>query len=376
MKKLFAFLLVLMMLATAVVSFADETIKIGAFGPLTGDVAQYGVAVNEGVVLYIDSLNQNGGLLGKQVELIWEDDKGDITEAINAYNKLVYQDEVVALIGGVTTKPTIAAADYAKDEGIPMITASATAYEVTEGKPNVFRACFLDPFQAKTMANYAKEVLGFTKLAVIYDVGDDYSIGLAETFKAQAAENGQEIVAYEAGAAADVDFKAQLTNIKNAGPEAIFVAFYYKEASNIMRQSLEVGLNDVLFLSADGMNGIENMITDNDELLSRLFYTDHYASDAGTPEVEKFNADFEAKYGKQPYSAFNATGYDAALVLIEAIQKAGTTDYDAVVEAMKNTDTIGVTGNLKFDDHNDPIKSAFIMTIKEGKEVFVHQQNP
>lgn len=376
MKKLSLLLSLLLLFSFVSNVLAEDTIKIGALAPLTGDVAQYGIAVKEGVDLYIDEINKNGGVLGKKVEVLWEDEKGDIQEAINAFNKLVFKDDVVAIIGDVTSKPTIAVSEYAKDEGIPMITASSTATEVTEGKDNVFRACFLDDFQAITMANYAHEVLGLKKYAIIYDIGDDFSVGISESFKKQVEANGDEVVAYVSGTATDVDFKAQLTNIKQAGPDALFVSFYYKEASNIMKQSLEVGLDNVTLLSGDGMNGIETMLPDNKDLLSRLLYTDHFAADADTPEVKKFNEDFNAKYGKLPYSAFNATAYDAALILCNAIEKAGTTEYADVVNAMKTNEVVGVTGKLRFDEKNNPIKSAFIMSFVDGKEVFKHQQNP
>ncbi len=367
MKKLCFVLALLLCLSSF--ALAEDTIKIGWLGPLTGDVSQYGLAIKEGVDLYIEEINAAGGVLGKQIELISEDDKGDVTESTNAYNKLVYQDGVVAIIGSATSKPTIAVADLAKEDGIPMITSSATAVEVTVDKPNVFRACFLDEFQAVALANYSNDKLHLKKIAIIYDNGDDYSIGIAEGFKKQAEANGQEIVAFESGAATDVDFKAQLTNIKNAKPEAIFVAFYYREASNIMKQTREVGLNDVTFLSADCMNGIESMITDDNELLGRLQYTDHFSADADTPEVRKFNESFEAKYGKKPYNAFNATAYDAAKILVEAIKNAGNTDPQAIVDAMKATDIVGVTGHITFDEGNNPIKNAFIMGIENGVEV-------
>lgn len=375
-RKLLTIIIAVALILTTLMPIAlADTIKIGGLAPLTGEVAQYGIAVREGVDLYIDQLNAKGGIGGNQVEVLWEDERGDVTEAVNAYNKLVDQDNVIAIIGDVTSKPSLAVGDLAVEIGIPIITASSTAFDVTFGKPNYFRSCFLDPFQASIMANFARDEFGIQKVAVIYDNGDDYSLGLAESFKAQAEANGQEVVAYEAGSAGNVDFKAQLTNIAAKGPEALYVAFYYTEAALIVTQAAEVGL-DVKFLGADGINGIENVITDVALLNNTFFYSDHFASDATTEAVLAFNADFTAKYGKAPYSAFNATGYDAALVLCEAIAAAGSNDYAAVVEAMKNTNTQGVTGTLTFDENNNPIKSAFIMTFVDGKQTFSKQQNP
>lgn len=379
MAKKFSFVALVMALVMAVAPMAmaaeGEVIKIGGLAPLTGDVAQYGVAVREGMDLYIDQLNAAGGINGQQVEILWEDEKGDVTEALNAYNKLVDNDGVVAILGDVTTTPTLAVADEAAVIGIPMISASATAYEVTDGKPNVFRSCFLDPFQASTMANFAKDELNATKYAVIYDNSNDYSLGLYEAFKAQVEANGQELVAEEVGTANDVDYKAQLTNIAQASPDALFVAFYYGPAALIVQQANELGM-DVKYLGADGINGIENSISDTALLEETFYYSDHFASDSDEPAVVEFKAAFKEKYGKEVYSAFNATGYDAALVLCEAMKNAGTTEYEAVVEAMKNTNVNGVTGVITFDDHNDPIKSAFIMTFKDGQQSFVKLQNP
>jgi len=378
MKKISLLLCLALFLSLFSPALAEDTIKIGGITSLTGDLAQYGLAIREGFDLYVEEINAKGGVLGKQVEVLWEDAKGDISDATNAYNKLAYQDLVVGVVGVATSKPTIAVAELASGDGMPMITASATALEVTEGKPNVFRACFLDDFQAKTMANYAKDALNIKKVAVIYDNGDDYSLGLAENFKKQAEAIGLEVVAYESGASADVDFKAQLTNIKGVDPEALFLAYYYTAASNIMKQSVEVGLKDIYLLSADCMNGIETMFPDDtfNDLLSKLYYTDHFAADADTPEVKAFSEAFHAKYGKEPRNAFNATGYDAAMILLGAMEKAGKTDFADVVDAMKNTDMQGVTGRITFDENNNPIKSAFIMTIENGKEVFRAVQEP
>ena len=377
-KSFIALFLVAALLLTGLLpAFAGdaETIKIGGLAPLTGPVAQYGLSVQEGVDLYIQKLNEAGGIDGTPVEMIWLDEKGDPTEAVNAYNRLVEQENVVAIIGDVTTGPTLAVAELAAEIGLPMITASATAFEVTEGKPNMFRTCFLDPFQAGVMANFANEELSAKKVAVIYDNGDDYSLGLAEAFKAQAEVNGQEVVAYEAASAADVDFKSQLTTIAAAAPDALYVAFYYTEAALIVSQASEVGL-EVKFLGGDGIGSIKDSISDVSLLNNTFFYSDHFAADADTETVVNFIADFNAAYGKDPSLSFSATGYDAALVLTEAIKNAGTTESGPVVEALKATNVEGVTGNLTFDDHNDPIKSAFVMTFVDGKQVFQKLQTP
>ena len=375
MKKFFTLLLAIAMLTSMCsIALAEDTIKIGGLAPLTGEVAQYGIAVQEGVDLYVKLLNDNGGLFGKQIEMIWVDEKGDVTEAINAYNKLVYQDEVAAIIGDVTSKPTLAVAELAVEDGIPMITASSTSYEVTTDKPNVFRSCFLDPFQGATMAKFSKEDLNAQKVAILYDTTDDYCVGLADGFKAQAEAQEQEIVAFEGASSADVDFKAQLTNIMNAQPDIVFVAFYYGPAALILQQADEIGLN-VPVLGADGYDGLEYAVSDI-SLLKDVYYCTHYDSSSDDEIITAFNADFEAAYGKAPYSAFNATGYDAAMLLFKAIEAAEGLDYEDVVAALKASNVDCVTGNITFDDHNDPIKTATIMTFTDGVKTFCKIQNP
>ncbi|MDR1569977.1 MAG: ABC transporter substrate-binding protein [Oscillospiraceae bacterium] len=376
-RKGFVILLAaLLCLTMASPAFAD-TIKIGGLAPLTGAVAQYGIAVQKGVDLYIEQLNAQGGIDGSPVEVIWYDEKGDEIEAMNAFNLLVDSDGVVGIIGDVTSRPTLAVAELVREVGIPMITASATAYDVTTDNPSIFRSCFLDPFQASTMANFAQQALNAQKVAVIYDVSDDYSVGLAESFRAQAEANGQEVVAYESGTATDVDFSAQLTNIASKEPDALFVAYYYGPAALIVQQASkpEVGL-DCYFLGADGIAGIENTISDTSLLEKKFFYSDHFASDSTDPMVVDFIKAYEAKYNEPMSMAFNATGYDAALLLCEAIKAAGSTDFEAVSAALKSSSVQGVTSSYTFDDHNDPIKSAYIMTFVGGKQAFETRQDP
>ncbi len=370
-RKLFI-ILVASVLALAVVAFAlsklvttpkANTIKVGGLAPLTGEVAQYGIAVREGVDLYIKQLNAAGGLDGKTVEIVWFDEMGDATKAVDGYNKLVDKDGVVAIIGDVTSTPSLAVGDLAVGIGIPMITASATNYDVTTDKPNYFRSCFLDPFQASVMAKYAVSEYKAVKAAVLYDSSDDYNTGLAESFKKYAGENNLEIVAYEAGTGLDVDFKAQLTNIAAQSPDVLYLPFYYGPAALIIKQAQEVGLN-VPILGADGMGRVETVIEDK-ALLTNVVYTDHFTSEAENEVVKAFFTGFEAEYGRTPASSFNATGYDAALILCEAIKAAGGTDYAKVTAAMKTGTFNCVTGTIVFDDHNDPIKSAYVMSYKE-----------
>lgn len=357
----------------APVALAEDTIKVGGIAVLSGPYAVYGLAVQKGVDLYISQLNAQGGIDGKKVEVIWEDDRGEANDGVLAFEKLVQNDGVVAIIGAVLTGVTKAVAEYAADIGIPMITASATAYDITTDRPSVFRTCFLDPFQAVQMARYTKDE-GFTKVAVLYDNGNEYSKGLYDAFVAEAAALGLEMVASESAAYGDVDFKTQLTNVKNANPEVVFLPYYGAEASLILTQANEIGLN-VKFLGADGISDIVDAIADK-SLLTNMTYSDHFSTQADSQLAKDFVAAFKAAYNEEPSVSFSATAYDAALVLAEALKK-GSTKYEDVTAAIRATDLEAVSGKITFDEHNDPIKSAFIMTFDaQGNKVFVKMQNP
>ena len=376
MKKLVAVILTLAMAVSFILpAMAEDTIKIGGIGVLTGPYAMYGVGVQRGVDLYISELNAAGGINGQQVEVLWEDDEGSPDKSANAYNKLTQNDGVCAILGPTLTGASDAVADLAAADGIPMITASATAYYITTDRPSVFRTCFLDPFQGKVMADFTSQELKATKVAAMYKNGDEYSVGLKDAFTTEAKALGMEVVAEEASADKDVDYKTQLTNIKNAGAEVIFLAYYGDVASLILTQANELGMS-VKFAGGDGISNITDSISDK-SLLVNMYYSDHFSNSADSDIVKAYLSGYKAKYGEEPGISFSATAYDAAKVLCSAIAAAGSTDKDAIVAAIKASSTEGVTGTITFDDHNDPIKSAFILNYDaEGKQVFVKQQAP
>ncbi len=351
----------------------EETIKIGGLAPLTGPYAVYGNAVKNGADLYIAQLNEAGGINGKKVELLWQDHEADDTQAQKVYFDYL-DDGCAAILGDVLTGQCRVVASLAADDGIPMVTASGTAFDITEGKSNVFRTCFIDDFQGTVMANFAFEQ-GYKKIAILYGVDSAYSIGLVSAFEAQAAVNGLEIVAKEAANFTDIDFKAQLTNIKNAAPDAVFLPFYGAEASLILTQAQEVGLKTI-YMGADGISDIVPQIADK-SLLTQITYADHFAFDSDDEAVVKFIADYTRMFGEKPTVSFSATGYDAALVICEAIKAADSTDFDAVTAALKAIETVGVSGKITFDANNNPIKSAFVMTFDEqGEKHFVAKVDP
>ncbi len=366
MGKMVALMVALMMVFSCAAMAEEETIKVGGIAPLTGAVANYGLLVQSGVNTYIDEINENGGIDGKKVEIEWMDDTGDAVEATNAYNTLV-SDGVVAIIGPVTTTPTLAVASLAAQDNMPMITASATAYAVTDAGSNVFRACFLDPYQAGIMAEYAVNSLGAKTAAILYDNTDSYFIGLYEGFTEKAKELGLEIVATETAASGDADYTAQLTKIADAEPDVLFVCYYYEDAALILRQAKnDVGVEATL-IGADSWSGIGAQLEDDPTLLDGTAYCDSFYANDEDETVQSFVTRFTDSYNGTAPQGFNALGYDAAKIMITAIANAGSTDKDAIITALKATDLDCATGHITFDDHNDPIKSVCVMGFENGQ---------
>ncbi len=359
---------------------SDGEITIAFIGNTTGDYAQYGIPVRNGAMLYIDQLNANGGINGKQIKVLEYDDKGDGVEAVNAFN-LAMENGVTAVIGSVLTGTTIALADATYEVNMPQITASATASGVTvmedtgEVRTNVFRACFIDPFQGEKMADYAVNKLGAKTAAVFFETGSDYSEGVKNAFVAKAQEIGLEVVAEEAYAAGDKDFKAQMTNISSKNPDVVFCPIYYTEAGLAVSAARAAGCT-ATFLGADGFGGIKDYASAED--LEGTVYCSGYAP--GTESVAQFEKDYTATYNVETVpNMFAPLAYDAAMILCEGLKaaeekglSAGTDEYkQAVIDAIKSMDGVaGITGSYAFDENNNPIKSVAMIEVKGGEEVF------
>lgn len=337
----------------------SNVIKIGGIAPLTGDVAVYGVAADNGAKLAIEEINANGGILGKQIEYISYDDKGDTTEAVNAYKKLTSNDKVDAIFGAVTSKPTLAVTPLAAKDGIPMISPTATALEVTQAGPNIFRACFIDPYQGQIMAKFAVEELKASKAAVIYNTADDYSVGVAEAFKEAAEQNGVQVVSFEGYNGDDKDFKSVLTNVKGQTPDVLFIPDYYNRVGLIAQQAKEIGITATL-LGADGWDGVIGVAP---EAVEGTYFANHYSTDDTAAEVQNFLKSYKEKYNEDPVS-FAALGYDAIKILAAAIEKAGSTDKEAVAKALAETNITSVTGSITFDENRNPVKGVSIIKIE------------
>lgn len=349
---------------------SGDTVKIGGLAPLTGKVSVYGIAANNGIMLAVEEINANGGINGKQIEYIYYDEKGDSVEAVNAYNKLVQNDKVVALVGDVTSTPTLAVAQIAAQDGIPMITATGTSADITPVGENIFRACFTDPFQGEIMASYAAKKLGAKTAAILYNVADDYSVGLTESFEKTAAELDMEIVAKESYTGGDVDFKSQLTKIASTNADVLFIPVYYEDAALITAQKAEVGITATM-LGADGWDGVLGSVdAANVAALEGAYFCNHYSPESDDEALQAFIAKYKETYGMDP-NAFAALGYDAMYMMAQAMNTAGSEDSQAVIAAMAAIQFDGITGSIVFDENRNPIKPAAISTITEGAYKFV-----
>lgn len=369
MKKRFACLFLALMLAFGAAASA-ESVKVGLIAPLTGEVAVYGNAVKEAVQLYIGDFNAADHSF--DIDLIIYDDKGDPTEAMNAYNKLVYQDDIAVLLGPVTSSPTFGVAEASVDDGIPALTPTATHPDVTTYGDNFFRACFEDPFQGGSMAKFASSELKATTAAIIYNNADTYSIGLRDAFMKTAEEVGLTVTTTEAYGASDIDFRAQLTNIIKTNPDVLFIPYYYNVTYMICSQARELGYTGT-FLGVDGTDGVLAIEGADVSVFDGMYFANHYSADSDSPVTQAFIKEYTDKYGATP-NALAALGYDGAMIVCDALERVnndgvkidGESSYEAIIEALRATEVDGVTGHITFDENNNPIKTLSIIQIKDG----------
>ena len=342
----------------------ESTIKIGGIAPLSGAVAVYGVECKNGIELAIEEINAAGGINGQKVEFICEDDEGDAAKSVSAYKKLVTRDRTKIIIGSLTSGCTIAVTAQAQANKVLQIAPAATAVAVTDAGNYIFRTCFTDPFQGRVGGKFAADNLKAKKAAILYDIGNDYSVGLMENFEAEFKKQGGTIVAKESYATGEKDFNAIITKVKSAKPDVVYLPDYYSTVALISKQLRAQGV-DVPFVGPDGWDGLTDVA--GDEVLNG-YYSNHYAADSDSPVVQKFVAAFEKKYGKKP-NAFATLGYDSMYMLKDAIVKAGSTDATKVRDALENTNGDYVSGHIKFDSKHNPIKSAVMikMTKENGK---------
>jgi branched-chain amino acid transport system substrate-binding protein len=358
----------------------EETIKIGLNYELSGTVATYGQGLTEGIEMAFEEINAAGGVLGKQVELIKVDNKSDSAEAANVSTRLATRENVVAILGAATSGNTKGAIPPAVQNKVPIISASATADDVTvdsNGKVReyVFKTCFSDSFQGVTMANFAYNDLGFKKAAILKDNTSDYAKGLAAAFDSTFTQLGGEVLTEEAYAEKETDFRTVLTNIKGHNPEVLFVPGYYEEVGLIVKQAKELGL-DIPVLGGDGYDSPKLVEIAGEENLNKVFYTNHYSPEDDAENVVEFREAFSKKYGREA-DGFNALGYDLAYLLADALERAGEADSEKVKDALAATDGFeGVTGTLSMDEFHNPVKAVTILEVVDGAHTFLKKLEP
>ena len=352
---------------------SDEVV-IGAHFELTGGVANYGKSTLNGVQLAIDQVNAKGGVLGKKIKLVQGDNKSEPAEAGNIATKLITQDKAVVLIGPATSGCVSASIPIATANKVPLMAPVATAPSITvekdgKVKPFIFRACFIDPFQGQVMAVFAEKTLKVKNVAILFDSSSEYSKGLTDVFTKTLEDNGGKIVAKEAFLAKDVDFKSTLTKIKASNPQAIYVPAYYEEVSKIIKQAREVGLSCPI-LGSDGWDSPKLAAIAGNEALNNTYFCSAYSSQDKEPTVQNFIKDYKAKYKTDPDN-FSIHGYDAAMVVVEAIKRAGSTDGVKIAQELsKMKDFPVATGKFTVDANHNPVSGAVIIELKDGVQTF------
>jgi branched-chain amino acid transport system substrate-binding protein len=349
-------------------------IKVGEFASLTGSEATFGQSSHQGTALAIDDLNAAGGVLGKQIQLLTEDDQSQAGMPATVVRKLISSDGVVAILGEVASSKSLEAAPICQQYQIPMISPASTNPKVTETGDYIFRVCFIDPFQGTVMANFARKTLKLQNTAVFTDVRSDYSLGLAKFFKQGFIADGGKIVVEENYSAGDKDFNAQLTAIKAANPDGIFLPGYYTEAGLIVLQARQQGITVPIF-GGDGWES-SSLVPIGGKALEGCYFSTHYSPQDTSPTVQNFVKDFKTKYHETP-DAMAALGYDSAMILADALRRAGSTDGAKVRDALAATkDFAGVTGQITIDSARNASKPAVILTVTNGQFQYIETIKP
>ena len=370
--RLFAKSLPIVFLAT--VAQAQGTIKIGEFASLTGKEATYGQTAHKGTQQAIDEVNAAGGVLGRKLELLVEDDQSKPGEAATIAKKFISRDKVVAILGEITSGRTLEAAPIAQNAKIPLISPGATAPEVTARGNYIFRVCFIDSFQGTVMAKFARHSLKLRRVALLSSVSSAQSVALSKFFRQRFADDGGTVVLEQKYSEGEKDFRAQLTAIKAAGVEGIFVPGYYAEAALICKQARDLGMAQPLF-GVDGWESQE-LINIGGKSVEGAYFSTHYSPASKDPLVVSFNERFTKRWGSGS-DALSALGYDSAMLLVDAIRRAGTTDGPKLRDALAATKNFkGVTGVITLDEQRNPTKSAVVLQVKDGKFVFVETIAP
>jgi branched-chain amino acid transport system substrate-binding protein len=349
-----------------------DTIRIGVYGDVTGGTSSFGTSTRNGIQLAFEEINAAGGVNGKRLEMIFEDDQGTPEKAKTVISKLINQDKVVAVLGEVASTNSLAAAPVAQEAKIPMITPSSTNPKVTEIGDYISRVCFIDPFQGSVMAKFAANTLGAKTAAVLGDNSSDYSKGLTQFFEQEFTKLGGRVITKQTYAQRDQDFKAQLTQMRDLKPDVIYIPGYYGEVGIIAKQARELGMTQPL-LGGDGWDSPE-LWKLGGNALTPAYISNHYSADNPAPEIQNFIKAYQAKFNTQPDS-LAALAYDSAKVLADAIKRAGGTESAKLRDAINSTkDFAGVTGRITLDASRNAVKSAVVLALDPAQSKFTFKE--
>jgi len=378
----------------------EDAVVLGEFGSLTGVTATFGKSTQRGIEMALEEVNKAGGIEGKPVRIVVEDDQSKPEEAATAVKKLINQDKVILVLGEVASSRTLAGAPICQEAKIPIITPASTNPKVTQVGDYVFRVCFIDPFQGEVMAKFARNTLKVSQAAILKDIKNDYSVGLAQFFTETFTNLGGQIITEESYAEGDIEFRAQLTALKAKNPEVIFIPGYYTEIGLIARQARDLGIN-VPLIGGDGWDS-PRLVEIGGKALENTYYSNHYTPEDPRPEIQKFITDYKAKYNEIP-DAMAPLGYDAARIAFDAIKRSGILQEQNIKEAYndnpkattlmeaintpKNRQLIrdaiaetkdfpGITGMITIDENRNAKKSAVVVKIEDGKVKFVETITP
>jgi branched-chain amino acid transport system substrate-binding protein len=372
------FSLSLILIGSLLFSFAcnpaasGDKVRIGVFMSTTGTTANFGISSVNGIKLAADEINAAGGINGKQVELLIQDDRSDANEAATIVTKFVNQDQVHAILGEVASSRSIAAAPIAQNAQIPMLTPSSTNPEVTRKGNFIFRSCFIDPVQGAAIAQFAAKSLGAKTAAIMVDRKNDYSTGLEKVINETFTKLGGKITAVQSYQEGDQDFNAQLTSLKGGNPEVIFVPGYYNDVGLIAKQARDRGIT-VPLVGGDGWDSVQ-LYAIGGKALNGSYFTNHYSPYDTDPKVQKFVNDYKTRYGNVP-DALAATAYDAARIMFDAIKRSKSLGGNDIREALVATkDFPGVTGTVTFNENRDAVKPIVMIEIKDGGTYAVRER--
>lgn len=351
----------------------NNIIKLGVIAPLTGSEAVYGQFVKNGIDLAVEMYNAQGGILGKQIETVTYDSKGVAQEAINAFENLVNNDKAHAVIGPVLSRTTLPVAPLAAKYNIPMITPTANHPDITKGYKPVFRAGFSNPYQGKGLAQFAYDKLNARKVSIMYDAADIYSTGLAEAFADAFEQQGGIVATYEGYTNDTEDFSPYLANVKASDSDVLFIPDYYHRAALIASQVKDIGM-DVILLGGDGWVEWQN-VENAAEIFDGAYFSSDYAVEDPTSANRNFITAYRKKYNQIPNNSA-ALGYDAAVIMLEAIRRAGTTESDSVISRIEATNLQGATGEIRFDKQHNAVMPIYMFRIEDGQNILIQKLRP